>query len=134
VEKRSKNRLVIVTVIILGLLAILLYSATRGGNNLSYFKTVTEIKNDSTLIGKSVRVGGQVVPKTIVKSGTKTTFTISDAKNKLTVTYTGAVPATFADNIQVIAEGIYKKQGLVEAESLVTKCPSKYENQKIITK
>jgi cytochrome c-type biogenesis protein CcmE len=133
VEKRSKNRLVIVTVIILGLLAILLYSATRGGNNLSYFKTVTEIKNDSTLIGKSVRVGGQVVPKTIVKSGTKTTFTISDTKNKLTVTYTGAVPATFADNIQVIAEGIYKKQGLVEAESLVTKCPSKYENQKIVT-
>jgi cytochrome c-type biogenesis protein CcmE len=134
VEKRSKNRLVIVTVIILGLLAILLYSATRGGNNLSYFKTVTEIKNDSTLIGKSVRVGGQVVPKTIVKSGTKTTFTISDTKNKLTVTYTGAVPATFADNIQVIAEGIYKKQGLVEAESLVTKCPSKYENKTIVTK
>ena len=133
-EKRSKNRLVIVTVIILGLLAILLYSATRGGNNLSYFKTVTEIKNDSTLIGKSVLVGGQVVPKTIVKSGTKTTFTISDSKNKLTVTYTGAVPATFADNIQVIAEGIYKKQGLVEAESLVTKCPSKYENKKIVTK
>ncbi len=133
-EKRSKNRLVVVTVIILGLLAILLYSATRGGNNLSYFKTVTEINNDSTLIGKSVRVGGKVIPKTIVKSGTKATFKITDSKNQITVTYSGALPATFADNIQVIAEGTYKKKGLVEAESLVTKCPSKYENQPIVTK
>lgn len=132
-EKRSRNRLVIVTVIILGLLAILLYSATRGGDNLSYFKTVTELKNDTSLIGKSVRVGGEVVPNSIKKSGTKVTFTITDTKNEINVVFTGAVPATFADDVQVIAEGKYSKANLVEADSLVTKCPSKYENEKIET-
>jgi len=132
-EKRSRNRLVIVTVIILGLLAILLYSATRGGDNLSYFKTVTELKKDTSLIGKSVRVGGEVVPDSIKKSGTKVTFTITDTKNEINVVFTGAVPATFADDVQVIAEGKYSKTNLVEADSLVTKCPSKYENKKIET-
>lgn len=135
-EKRSRARLVIVTVIILGLLAILLYSATRGQNSLSYFKTVTELKNDTSLIGKSVRVGGEVVQGTIKKSGTTATFTISDKKNTITVKYVGnsALPATLTDKVQVIAEGVYKKENLVEADALVTKCPSKYENKKIETK
>lgn len=135
-EKRSQTRLVIVTVIILGLLAILLYSATRGQNSLSYFKTVTELKNDTSLIGKSVRVGGEVASGTIKKSGTSATFTISDKKNVISIRYVGnsALPATLTDNVQVIAEGIYKKEGLVEANSLVTKCPSKYENKPKETK
>lgn len=135
-EKRSRTRLVIVTVIILGLLAILLYSATRGENSLSYFKTVTELNNDTSLIGKSVRVGGEVVSGSIKKSGTQATFTISDKKNTISIKYTGnsALPATLTDKVQVIAEGIYKKEGLVEADSIVTKCPSKYENKPIVTK
>lgn len=135
-EKHSKTRLIIVTVIILGLLAILLYSATRGQNSLSYFKTVTELKNDTSLIGKSVRVGGEVVKGTIKKSGTSATFTITDKKNTITVKYVGnsALPATLSDDVQVIAEGVYAKEDLVEADSLVTKCPSKYENKKIETK
>jgi cytochrome c-type biogenesis protein CcmE len=135
-EKRSRTRLVIVTVIILGLLAILLYSATRGQNSLSYFKTVTELKNDTSLVGKSVRVGGEVVAGTIKKTGTTATFTITDKKNTITIKYVGnsTLPATLNDKVQVIAEGTYKKEGLVEADSLVTKCPSKYENKKIETK
>jgi cytochrome c-type biogenesis protein CcmE len=129
-EKRSRNRLIIVTAIVLVLLAILLYRSSAG--NLSYFKTVTELKNDTTLIGKSVRVGGEVVSGSIKKSGTKVTFKINDKKNTMTITYTGAVPSTFAAKVQVIAEGTYAKAGLVEADSLVTKCPSKYANEKIV--
>ncbi len=132
-EKRSRNRLIIVTAIILALLGILLYTATRGGSNLSYFKTVTELKNDTSLIGKSVRVGGKVVADSIVKSGTDVTFTLSDTKSKIKISYEGALPSTFGENVQVIAEGIYKSENLVEADSLVTKCPSKYENKEIET-
>jgi cytochrome c-type biogenesis protein CcmE len=134
-EKRSRNRLIVVSVFVLLVLAVLLYSAIgRGGSNLSYFKTVTEIKNDPSLIGKSVKVGGEVVPGSIKKKGTTVTFKIDDKKNTMSITYTGAVPSTFADKVQVIAEGTYTKAGLVEADSLVTKCPSKYSNEKIETK
>lgn len=131
-EKRSRNRLIVVTAIVLVLLAILLYRSSAG--NLSYFKTVTELKNDTTLVGKSVRVGGEVVPGSIKKKDTTVTFKIDDKKNTMSVTYTGAVPSTFAEKVQVIAEGTYAKAGLVEADSLVTKCPSKYANEKIETK
>ncbi len=133
-ENRSRNRLIIVTAIVLVLLAILLYTSSQGGNSLAYFKTVTELKNNPSLVGKSVRVGGEVVPGTIKKNSTQVTFKVSDKKSTMTVTYEGAVPSTFAENIQVIAEGTYKKAGLVVADSLVTKCPSKYENKKIETK
>ena len=131
-EKRSRNRLIVVTAIVLVLLAILLYRSSAG--NLSYFKTVTELKNDTTLVGKSVRVGGEVLPGSIKKKGTTVEFKIDDKKNTMSITYTGAVPSTFAEKVQVIAEGTYAKVGLVEADSLVTKCPSKYANEKIEAK
>lgn len=132
-EKRSRNRLIIVTAIILALLGTLLYVGLRG-NSLAYFKTVTELKNDTSLIGKSVKVGGKVVADSIKKSGTEVTFTLSDTKSKIKISYKGALPSTFGENVQVIAVGIYKSENLVKADSLVTKCPSKYENKKIETK
>lgn len=131
-EARSRNRLIIVTAIVLVLLGILLYRSSTGA--LSYFKTVTELKNDATLIGKSVKVGGEVVKGSVKRTEGGATFTITDKKSTISIEYTGTMPSTFGEGIQVIADGTYASANKVEANSIVTKCPSKYKSQKIETK
>lgn len=128
-ERRGKIRLVIVTAIVLLVLGILLYRSSVG--SLSYFKTVTDLKKDPSLVGKSVRVGGEVVKGSVVQRGTGVSFVITDQKNKLKIVYDGSMPSTFGEGIQVIAEGTYSGGKEFKAVSLITKCPSRYKSQKI---
>lgn len=128
-EKKARTRLVIVIAIVLVLLAILLYRSSIG--SLSYFKTVSELKKDTSLIGKSVRVGGEVAKDSIVKKQGAVTFTLTDEKESITVIYGGTMPSAFGEGLQVIAEGTYQGGNNFEAKSLITKCPSKYKTEKI---
>lgn len=128
-EKKARTRLVIVIAIVLVLLAILLYRSSIG--SLSYFKTVSELKKDTSLIGKSVRVGGEVAKDSIVEKQGAVTFTLTDKKESITVIYGGTMPSAFGEGLQVIAEGTYQGGNNFEAKSLITKCPSKYKTEKI---
>lgn len=128
-ERRAKTRLIIVTAIVLVLLAVLLYRSSVG--SLAYFKTVTELTADQSLVGKTVRVGGQVVKGSLVKKQDGITFTLSDEKKTLKVTYAGTIPSAFGEGQQVIAEGTYEGGSTFEAKSLITKCPSKYQTKTI---
>lgn len=128
-EKKARTRLIIVIAIVLVLLTILLYRSSIG--SLSYFKTVSELKKDKSLIGKSVRVGGEVAKGSIVKKADGITFTLTDKKESLKIVYRGTIPSAFGEGLQVIAEGTYQGGQAFEAKSLITKCPSKYKSQKI---
>jgi cytochrome c-type biogenesis protein CcmE len=53
-----------------------------------------------------------------------------DPHKVMTVDYTGAVPDTFKPGIEVIVEGAMdQSKGLFAAQTLMTKCPSKYQKQ-----
>ena len=43
--------------------------------------------------------------------------------------YAGIVPDTFRDEADVVLEGEVGSNGLFRAETLLAKCPSKYEGQ-----
>ncbi|GAJ19214.1 unnamed protein product, partial [marine sediment metagenome] len=78
-----------------------------------------------------VRVSGKVAPD-VKKSGLEIQFTIIDNTGRdasLPAVYYGAVPDTFKVGNQVVIEGKYTAGGLFEAESIVTKCGSKYVPQ-----
>jgi len=131
VNKKSRNKLLVVTAIIIALISGLTYYALSGKGSLAYFKTVKEIKADRSLIGESVKVGGKVLPGTRSRGRDGLKFAIGDAGERMWVTYKGAEPSTFGDGVQVIAEGELKSQDRLEATNLITKCPSKFENEKI---
>lgn len=125
----------ITIVLIMVPICILLYAtAFRSSSGLTYFKTVTELQSDSSLIGKSAKVGGQVKLGSVEQQPNGVTFTLDDTKNSIVVIYIGPMPSTFGEGIQVIAYGTYKSENLFEASSMVTKCPSKYKNSKITAK
>lgn len=84
--------------------------------------------------GKSYEMTGKVVAGSIAKHGDDgMRFRIRDRKGdySLPVTYTGSVPDPFRDGREVIVSGELKNGTFVaERDSLVTKCPSKFTEDK----
>ncbi|TCK59389.1 cytochrome c maturation protein CcmE [Seleniivibrio woodruffii] len=99
-----------------------------------YYLEVHEItKNPDKYNQKGMRVTGNVVKGTITQDYKKQylLFTIQDIQGEpdtIQVEYNGIIPDTFKEDIHVIVEGKYdKEKKLFNAETVLTKCPSKYE-------
>lgn len=119
-------------IVMVGIIGTLVWLAASGINeSKTYYKTVSELKTDSSQIGKRVRVTGDVVPGSIRREGTLVHFQIVEKEHNLflNVTYTGKdpLPDTFRDNSQAMADGQLTTEGTFNASSIAAKCPSKYE-------
>lgn len=80
--------------------------------------------------GQTYKLGGKVVDGSIERKGDTMTFELKDPKGGATVpvTYAGAVPDPFREGREVIVTVSKQGDGYVaERDSLVTKCPSKFE-------
>jgi cytochrome c-type biogenesis protein CcmE len=102
------------------------------------FNASSEAKSPRQLLtgahsGQTYQLTGKVVPGSISRTGTVTSFRVRDRNDgtSVPVRYTGSVPDPFAANREVIVN--VRKQGATfvgEKDSLVTKCPSKYQAAK----
>jgi cytochrome c-type biogenesis protein CcmE len=127
-RRRGKGlQLAIVGVVILAAVGYLVYSGLR--TNV-YYQTVSELQAGGAG-GQQVRLAGNVVPGSIVREeGTSTIrFQVADAGGDLPVVYRGAVPDIFGPDIEVVLEGKYDPATGFAADTLLAKCPSKFEGQ-----
>ncbi|MHB0977093.1 MAG: cytochrome c maturation protein CcmE [Candidatus Aquicultorales bacterium] len=127
IDKKSKKRLIIITVILLAAVGFLVYSNV---GSAAYMRTIEEVQKDEKYVGSTVRVTGKSVKGTIERKGTTYRFDIKDKGKTMTVEYSGSMPSTFGPDIQVIALGKLVKTDELKATEIVTKCPSKYEAKK----
>ncbi len=104
----------------------LIYANTQA--NAQYYMTINELKGCSTCTIQAVRVEGLVQAGSIVRDDQKqlVNFVITEGVQTLPVTYTGVVPDIFRNGAQVVVEGHYSGQGAFQAQTLLTKCPSKF--------
>lgn len=127
-RRRDKRwQLAVVALVILGAVGFLVYSGLR--TNV-YYQTVSELQaGGAKATGKQVRVAGVVTHDAIVReqSGSLLRFTMSDGGGTLPVTYKGTVPDIFQPGVEVVVEGKYGADGQFTAETLLAKCPSKFE-------
>jgi cytochrome c-type biogenesis protein CcmE len=72
-----------------------------------------------------------VVPESVRAETDKLTleFTITEGNDSIPVVYHGVTPDTFRAGSDVVVEGQLDSQGVFQASSILTKCPSKYEPQ-----
>ena len=113
--------------LILGALLWLAISGFEEGR--AYYQTVSELKAmGSDADGVKMRVGGNVVPGSIVRRDGAVEFQISQDDDVLDVRYVGTdpLPDTLVDRAQALAEGHYRN-GAFEASMIQAKCASKYE-------
>jgi len=132
VNRRARRRLLIaVAVVVVAFAAGVVYLVWAQG---AYYRQVGELSVKSGLDGKTVKVGGAVVSGSIDNEGNVELFTIKDLTGTgatVDVKYGGTIPDTFGPDVDVVVLGVYDAAaGLITAEELQTKCPSKYEGRK----
>ncbi|HEX9723767.1 MAG TPA: cytochrome c maturation protein CcmE [Vicinamibacteria bacterium] len=123
----KKFKFIAGTFLILGSVLWLAISGFEEGK--AYYQTVSELKTmGSRAEGVRLRVGGTVVPGSIVRRDGAVEFQISQDDNVLAVRYVGTdpLPDTLIDESEALAEGEYK-DGSFEASMVQAKCASKYE-------
>ena len=106
-----------------------------GGLMLTSFTADTPATTPSQLLAKQgggdYKLTGKVVDGSVKRQGDTLAFKIRDREGtrSVPVTYTGVVPDPFREGREVIVDGSMKGGTFVaERDSLVTKCPSKFEN------
>ena len=125
--KKVKLRLLFLSVIFL-IIALSVFLILKSlEENVVYFISPTEIKNlpeiDST---KRIRVGGMVKEETIKLNQNEVGFVITDFKNEINVTYSGAVPNLFSEGKGVVAEGYLKDRSFFNAKKILAKHDENY--------
>ncbi len=119
----------------------LLYLVVSGfQKSAMYFFTVTELEaREADFVDKRIKLAGKVVPGSIqIDDRTLAVrFRIWEPLESApdvfstprAVRYKGIVPDTFRDESDVVLEGTTGTNGVFHAETLLAKCPSKYEGQ-----
>ncbi len=111
-------------------LVALLYNVFQGF--AVYYYTVSEVNaSGQALYAQNVRVAGKVGADPVQWDARTmiTAFTLADEEASLAVVYKGVVPDTFKAGSDVVVEGTWGKDGIFHGDSLIAKCPSKYEPQ-----
>tara|TARA_B100001057_G_scaffold475740_1_gene542866 strand:+ start:16 stop:435 length:420 start_codon:yes stop_codon:yes gene_type:complete len=94
--------------------------------NVVYFQSPTEIKLLNELDKNKIRVGGMVKKNSITMNAMELNFIITDQKNEINVTYSGAVPNLFAEGKGVVAEGFLKDRNVFSATKILAKHDENY--------
>ena len=129
-NKKSRTRLLIATGVIVVVFVIgVVFLVQRQG---AYYSQVSDLATGK-YDGKNVKVGGRVPGGTIARDAGGVHFTIEDLTGKsatVKVTYAGQMPNTFDAGVDVVVVGKYAtSDGVINADQLQTKCPSKYKGQ-----
>ena len=94
--------------------------------NVIYFKSPTEIQTLPEINKNKIRIGGMVKENSILIDEKKLKFIVTDFKNDINVTYTGAIPNLFTEGKGVVAEGYLKDKKFFLATKILAKHDENY--------
>jgi cytochrome c-type biogenesis protein CcmE len=133
-SRRTAVKILVTVLVSAGAVVGLLWASL--GEGAEYYKHVDEaLAAKSRLLGKRLRVHGSVVDGSLVHhAGTVEYHFVMESKAPreratLPVDFHGIPPDLFKPGAEVIAAGILGGDGLLRADRIETKCPSKYESQ-----
>ena len=125
---KGKTKFIVAILIIALTVGYLVYGGVK--DTMVYYLTVQELKAQvPTVYDTRVRVSGTVLPGTIIKGNDGSLeFQITDGTDNVDVYYEGIIPDIFADDVEAVVEGVYAKNDVFKADTLLAKCPTKYES------
>ncbi len=130
-----RARMLILGVVLALALGYMIYAAFPG--NALYFLSVREfMEKEDAKDGRMVRVSGKLVDDSFRREGNSTLsrFQLTDkasgvVSGNLAATYTGILPDLFFNpHSEVILQGRYGPNQVFEADTILVKCPSKYQS------
>jgi cytochrome c-type biogenesis protein CcmE len=111
-----------------GGLGYFMYQAMQ--SSWSYYYSVDDFAaNKSEVKNYSLRIAGKVKPGSISRDLEKMNlaFTLAGAETELPVQYKGSVPDNFDEEREVVVSGSIDLTGVFKADTLMTRCVSKYK-------
>lgn len=120
--------LIVGTLVIAGGAVIVGTSMSGGVYSLTVAEALAQAQD---LQGRQFKVSGDVVDGSVVETGDfSITFTIRDESNEiLSCRYKGVLPDPFEEGRQVILQGTFDAEHVLEVSQITVKCPSKYEEE-----
>lgn len=113
-----------------GLLAVLIgFLVYNISDDLVYYKTPEEVVGDSSITStERFRLGGQVVPGSVLGAGEGVEFRVTDGKQTLTVDHAGAPQQLFQEGIGVVVEGTWDGSTF-HSDSMIIKHDEQYRTE-----
>ena len=124
--RKVKLRFLFVSAILLILILTVFLVLKSLEENVVYFQSPSEIKSLTELTNNKIRVGGMVKKNSISMNSNEVNFIITDFKNEINVTYSGAVPNLFEEGKGVVAEGVLKDRNFFSATKILAKHDENY--------
>ena len=124
--RKVKLRFLFVVLILITLILTTILVLKSLEENVVYFQSPSEIKALSELDKKRIRVGGMVKKDSISINSSELKFVITDFKNEINVTYTGAIPNLFEEGKGVVAEGVLNDRNFFSASKILAKHDENY--------
>ncbi|HEX6330699.1 MAG TPA: cytochrome c maturation protein CcmE [Actinomycetota bacterium] len=117
-------RVVVLLVLIVGSLAWVGTNALS--RNLVYYLTPTELLEQQPPPGERLRLGGRVVPGSILDLQEGVDFVLTDGTTRMTVVHRGSTPALFRTGTGVVLEGTYGPDGAFHSDTMLAKHAEDY--------
>ena len=124
--KKVKLRILFVSLLLVSLILSIFLILKSLEENVVYFLSPTEISNLNEIRNNKIRIGGMVKDQSITINSENISFVITDFKNEINVSYSGAVPNLFQEGKGVVAEGFLKDKSFLIADKILAKHDENY--------
>ena len=123
-----KRRLIAVLVIITGVGIAAVVAIKSLNENMLFFVSPTDVKEQSLPAGKRFRLGGLVAGGSVSRAseGLAVTFVVTDGPASVDVQYDGILPDLFREGQGIIAIGELTPDGHFEAAEVLAKHDENY--------
>lgn len=132
-----QNRYLVGSLAIVGALGFLVFSSLQGGTlqAIPVAKLRAADGKSQNFVGQRLRMVGFVGIQKVTQTPQQTAqgvvtahkFAVIEGKETVMVSYTDALPDTFRAGGPVQVDGVYTAPGVMKADHVLTKCPSKYQ-------
>jgi len=126
--KPKHQRLVLVVLALVAIIAAGVLSAWALRNQASYFYLPADMAAAPPEVGRAVRLGGMVETGSIKTDadGVTINFVVGDGTARIPVTFAGIAPDLFTEGSGVVAEGSMRADGTFMADNLLAKHDENY--------
>lgn len=129
----QNKKILLATVVFTILITGMMFAAFSGSN--FYYVNVSDLQKNNTSDIEKFRVTGEVITGTVVDAPAQSTLTftmadIDDPYVTVDVVFKGIKPDAFAEGQHTVVEGSFDRAvNTIYANTMLVKCPSKYEGE-----
>jgi cytochrome c-type biogenesis protein CcmE len=126
--KAKHQRLALAVLALLAMIGAVLLAMSALSDQAAYFYAPGDVAKQPPPRGQSVRLGGMVRDKSIVREadGVTISFVVEDGVSTVPVRFRGIAPDLFKEKSGVVAEGRFQANGSFIADNLLAKHDAKY--------